>query len=808
MIINNLRLAFRHVKRQKVNTALHIVGLSIGMGVCLLIGLLLRYEWSFDRYHQKADRIYRITSQYRDASNVVHGGSTPIPLAESLRTGVVGVEHVTVAHPFSPAQIQITPEKQFTQTDILAVNVEILDIFDIEVIAGNGHGALLKPYHALLTETIAKKFFGNEDPLGKTFQFNREYNIVVGGVVKDQPSNTSLPFSILLSFVDKEEFLGVHPNNWLMTQGNATFVVLPERPDIKHFEAQLKSIADKNINANPSIPKGIRGDFHLQPLKNIHFEPKYGGGGQLAESVNTTWLWIFAFIGILVLALACMNFVNLSTAQALTRAKEVGVLKSVGAGRFQLIGQFLTESCLLAFIAGVLSIALAQICLPAMNTLLEKSVVFNLFQDPQLMVTLLATILLTGLLSGFYPAWMIARFNPTANLKSGFSAIKETGSATLRRVLVVVQFSISIGLLIAVGLISQQISFIRGKDLGFNKENVITVPLGDESRTPAFAAALNQIPQVKQFAFAAAGYWGGMASLTDGNDPDRVLTTTILADDQFGPAYELRLIAGRFPIPSDTNYVSPSAPRTGDVMKVLVNEKLIKDLGFESNEVAIGKHFWCSIGSHDAEIIGVVSDFNTHSLYQLVTPTLIVQLPKFYNEASIRIEANSDIPQAIASIQMAWKKIYPDQVFEVKFLDQSINDSYKGETRLYTLFKIFASLAMCISCLGLWGLATLAAQQRTKEIGIRKVLGASVNAIAMLLSKDFLLMVVIALAIAAPLAYYFMDSWLQTFAYRINIGLAVFVFAGMVSIVIALLIVSVQTLKAAFANPVDSLRSE
>jgi putative ABC transport system permease protein len=807
MIINNLRLAFRHLTRQKLNTALHIVGLSIGMGVCLLIGLLLRYEWSFDRYHHKADRIYRITSQYRDASNAVHGGSTPLPLAESLRTGVAGVENVTLAHPFAPAQIEITPEKQFIQNNILAVDPEILDIFDIEVIAGSGHGALLKPYHALLTETIAKKLFGNENPLGKTFQFNREYNIIVGGVVKDQPSNTSLPFSILLSFVDNKEFLGVHPDNWLMTQGNATFVVLPGPPDIKHFEAQLKSIADKNINADPNLPKGVRGDFHLQPLKSIHFEPKYGGVSWI-QAVSTTWLWIFALIGILVLALACINFVNLSTAQALSRAKEVGVLKSVGAGRFQLIGQFLTESCILAFIAGVLSIALAQICLPAMNTLLDKSIVFNLLHAPQLVVTLLATILLTGLLAGLYPAWMIARFNPTANLKPASIAIKEVGSSTLRKVLVVVQFSISIGLLIAVGLIAQQISFIRGKDLGFNKENVITVPIGDGSRTPAFAAALNQIPQVKQFSFAAIAYWGGMASLTDGNDPDRVLTTTILADDQFGPAYELRLLAGRFPIPSDTNYVSPLASGTDQVMKVLVNEKLIKDLRFESNEVAIGKHFWCSIGNHDAEIIGVVSDFNTHSLYNLVTPTLIVQLPTFYKEASIRLEANSDIPQAIASIQMAWKKIYPDQVFEAQFLDQSIDDSYKGETRLYTLFKIFAALAMCISCVGLWGLATLAAQQRTKEIGIRKVLGASVNAIAMLLSKDFLSMVVIAIAVAAPLAYYFMESWLQTFAYRVDIGLAVFVFAGMVSIVIALLIVSVQTLKAAFANPVDSLRSE
>lgn len=807
MLFNNLRLAFRHLSRQKLNTALHIVGLSIGMSVCLLIGLLLRYEWSFDRYHQKADQIYRVTSHYKDGSHNVQGSSTPIPLAESLRKGIAGVENVTLAHPYSTAQIGITPERQFFQNNILAVDSEILDIFDIQVIAGNGHDALRKPYHALLTETTAKKFFGNEDPLGKTFQFNRDYNIIVGGVVKDQPSNTSLPFSILLSFVDNKEFLGVDPNDWLMTQGNVTFVVLPERPGIKHFEAQLKSIADKNINADPGLPKGIRGDLHLQPLKNIHFELKYGGGPWVG-AVNTTWLRILALIGILVLALACINFVNLSTAQALTRAKEVGVLKSIGASRLQLIGQFLTESCTLALIAGVLSIAVVQLCLPAMNTLLGKSIVFDLFRAPQLMATLLGGVMLTGIFAGLYPAWIIARFNPTANLKPGYNEIQNIGSSTLRKVLVVAQFSISIGLLIAVGLISQQISFIRGKDLGFNKKNVITVPIGEESRTPAFAAALNQIPQVKLFSFGAADSGGGMASLTDGNDPDRVLPMTILADSQFGPAYELRLLAGRFPLPSDRNYTLHSVPGTGRVMKVLVNEKFIKDLGLGSNVVAIGKHFWCSMGSHDAEIIGVVSDFNTHPLYRLVPPTIIAQSPEFYNEASIRLEANSDIPQAIASIQTAWKKIYPDHIFEAHFLDQSIDDYYKGEARLYTLFRIFATLAMCISCLGLWGLVTLAAQQRTKEIGIRKVLGASVNAIVMLLSKDFLSMVVIALAVAAPLVYYFMERWLETFAYQIDIGWEVFALAGMVSIVIALMTVSVQTLKAAFANPVDSLRNE
>ena len=480
MIINNVRLSLRHLGRQKLNTALHIVGLTLGMSVCLLIGLLYAIC-------PICFVMILIKTQF---------------VSQSLRTGITGLENITLAHPVSSSLVEINPQKRFLQKNILVAEPEILDIFNIEVIAGNGHDALRKPYYALLTETTAKKFFGKENPIGKTFRYKNEFNITVGGLIRDQPSNTHLPASMLLSFVADKRFLGMDADNWGMIRGNSTFVVLPELLDIKHLEAQLKGIADKNINSDPSLPKDIRCDFKLQPLQSIHFQPKYGGGGPWVQAVNTTWLWFFAMIGILVLVLACINFINLSTAQALTRAKEVGVRKSVGAGRFQLIAQFLMESCMLALIAGILSISVAQTCLPAMNTLLDKGIVFNLLQSPELLGALLVSILLTGLLAGLYPAWLIARFNPTANLKPGSMTTQNIGSSMLRKVLVVVQFTISIGLLIAVGLIAQQISYIRGKNLGFNKENVINLPIGNVARASAFAAALNQIPQVKHFSFA------------------------------------------------------------------------------------------------------------------------------------------------------------------------------------------------------------------------------------------------------------------------------------------------------------------
>jgi putative ABC transport system permease protein len=813
MIINNLRLTIRHLSRQKINTALHVTGLTLGMSVCLLIGLLLRYEWSFDRYHDKADRTYRIISTYSDANKTNYHFSTPLPLAEALRTGVSGLENVTLAHPFWTATLEVNSQKRFIEKNILAAEPEILDIFNVDVIAGNGYEALRKPYHALITETMAKKYFGKEDPLGKTFRFNNEFNITIGGVIRDQPSHTHLPFSMLVSFVAEKRFLGLDASNWGMMRGNSTFVVLPKLSDVENVEAQLTELANRHINSHPNLPKDIRGGFSLQALQNIHFEPVYGGGSAWVKSVDTTWLWFFAMIGVLVLGLACINFINLSTAQALTRAKEVGIRKSVGAGRHQLIAQFLMESCMLSLIAGILSIAIAQICLPAMNTLLEKGIVFDALKSPSLMAGLCATILLTGVLAGLYPAWLIARFNPTSSLKAGSATTQNIGSTALRKILVVVQFTISIALLIAVGLIAQQIGFLRGKGLGFNKDNIITVPVPDVSASHVFATALNEVPQVKDYSFSTGSpingtHWGAMISLTDGDDPDRVLPTLILGDDRFCTVYGLKLIAGRFPIAADTTHVSSSLQKENQIMKVLVNEKLVKDLRFKSNEDAIGKHFWISMGGEDAEIIGVVTDFNNKSLHNPLNATIITQLPEVYEQAGIRIEASSDIPATIAAIEGAWKNTYPHEVFDYKFLDESIDNFYKDETRLYTLFKVFAVLAMCISCLGLWGLATLAAQHRTKEIGIRKVLGASVDNIILLLSKDFLAMVVIALMVAVPVVYYWMNNWLQNFAYQTEIGWEIFAIAGVASIGIALVTTSIQTLKAALANPVDSLRSE
>jgi putative ABC transport system permease protein len=812
MIINNLQLTLRHLAKQKLNTSLHIIGLTLGISVCLMITLFILHELSFDTYHKNYESIYRINSLWQDGETRNYTFSTPLPMADALRSNGTAYDKVVLAHPQSRIVIDVNDEKKFLQDKILIVSPEFLDVFSVQAISGDAQKAMNKPYQALLTETTARKFFGDEAAVGKTFKYKNEFEITVGGIIKDFPSNTHLDASMILSWVPNENYLGTGFTYWSSVSGTETFIVLKKDSNLEAAQKQLDALVDQHINSDPNLPKHVRAAFVIQPLKTIHFEPQYAGGGPWGGAINTTWLWIFASIGLAVLFLACINFVNLSTAQALTRAREVGVRKSVGAGRTQLIFQFLSEAWLLALVSGIFAVTIVQALLPSLNTLLEKQITFNLLESLGLLGGIFAGIILLGVLAGIYPSLVIARFNPSAALKSNPTSLGTPGSQWVRSSLMVTQFVISAGLLVAVLLISEQVNFLRSKNLGFDKENVLNVPI-PFGQNRKLETQLGNISQVKDFSFATAtpsaeGHWGTIMSRTNGEDPNRHNLTMVFADDHFAPMYDLKLVSGRFNQPSDTNYVSSKIPEQDKVMKCVVNETLVKTLGFESSEDAIGKHFWCGMNNGNAEIVGVVKDFNTSSLHQGISPVMIASMPGLYGQVGIKIHAKSDLPATIAAIEKRWKEAFPNDVFEYKFLDQQIDSYYKAETRVYTLFKIFAALAMLISCLGLWGLASFAAQQRTKEIGIRKVLGASVNAIVLLLSKEFIVMVVIGLVIASPLAYYLMNNWLTKFAFHVNIGLDVFILAGVSSLFIALFTVSFQAVKAAMSNPVKSLRSE
>jgi putative ABC transport system permease protein len=815
MIINNLRVIIRRLGRQKLNTALHTIGLTLGISVCLLIGLFLRHELSFDAYHANADRIYRINTVMSDQGEMRYDFSSPAPLANALRAEIPELEQVARVQPDRGNVIEINPQKRFEQDNVLLAEPAFLNIFDIEVLQGNGHEALRNPFQALLTETTAKKFFGNEDPIGKTFKCKNEYTFTVAGIVRDQPGNTHLPFTMLLSFAENINFPGcdTSPMSWGTVSGGSTFVVLPENLKPGDLATRLQDIYDRNINEMADMPEWLRFHPKMQDLDRIHLEPQWQGGGAWVKAVNPTWLWFFGSIGLAVLGLACVNFINLSTAQAIQRSREVAVRKSIGAQRGQLVAQFLGEALLLATLAGVLSVGVATAALPELNDLLDKKISFDLLQSLGLLGGLFGGVLLTGLLAGLYPAWALSRYQPATALKTGAATAGDSRSAGLRKGLVVTQFMLSVGLLAALIIMSRQMQYFRNKNIGFDRENTVIVQIPEVEKQGVFAAELSKIPAVSDVTFFSTppsheSHWGTVMSHVGQNDPAAKKVTLIWADDHFGKMFNLKLLAGRLSEPNDTTYLSNPRPDGNISPLAVVNEKLVKEMGFASPEDALGKRLWIGMRGYWPEIVGVVADFNTASLHEDVNPTLITAVPRFQQQGGIKISANSDIPATLAAIEAVWSKTFPTGVVNTEFLDDNIQAFYLAETRLFHLFQIFTGLAILISCLGLFGLAAFSAEQRTKEIGIRKVMGASVAGITVLLTKDFLKLVVVAIVAASPMVYWAMSKWLADFAYRIELQWWMFALAGVAAVVIAFLTVSFQSIRAALANPVESLRSE
>lgn len=796
---------------QRLNSMVHIVGLTLGLCVCIVILLFIRYEVTFDRQHDQYERIFRVNMVWNDGAKKNLMYSTPVPLAEVLRKEGTGFEKVVFVHPHADAVVNVTPTKIFSEDKVLIVSPEFLEVFKVETVSGDPKKALDKPYQALLTETTARKYFGDEPALGKTFRYKNEFDITVGAVIKDFPGNTHLQAGMLLSFVPIEGFLQAGLNQWGMVSGSSTFFLLKPGTSLGSIQEHLNTIANQYINSDPGLPSHVRSGFDIIPLSDIHFKPEYGGG-PWGGAIDSGWLWIFGSIGVAVLFLACINFVNLSTAQAMTRGKEVGVRKSVGAGRSQLILQFMVEAWLLALISGILALALVPLLLPSVNNLLQKQIVFDLVSSPFAWIIFLAGIVVIGLLAGIYPAWVSTRFQPSVVLKSNSGDIGRSGSGWLKSTLMITQFVISVGLLAGVLLIGKQVQFLRSKSLGFDKENIVSIPI-PFGQWQKFYGQLQDLGQIQNYSFSSAtptatGHWGTVMSLNGMDDPERKNVTLVLADHQFVPMYDLKLVSGRYHLPSDSSYISNSIPQENQLMKVVVNEKLVSELGFTSAEAAIGERFWFGMNSGNGEIIGVVKDFNTTSLHVDINTVIIAMIPSGFNQVGIKLNAGTNLPDFLAEIDKRWKAIFPHEVFEYRFLDHVIDSLYATEERVFKLFQILSGVAMLISCLGLWGFTSFTLQRKNKEVGVRKVLGASVAQIVFQLSSEFIWMVCFAMIIAFPVVYFFTDEWLTQFAFRMDIQVGPFLGAGLLSILVALITISYQAIKIAITNPVKSLRTD
>ncbi|MGA0559786.1 ABC transporter permease [Larkinella sp. VNQ87] len=803
MFRNYLKIAWRNLVKYPTTTGINVVGLTVGLTTCLLIGLFIRNEWRYDDYHTKADRIYRVSMIQTTGDEVEHSGITPYPLAPAMRTDFADWSKIARIHADQDLSVVVSPVKMFKEKNVVFAEPELLDIFDFCMLVGDGRAVLSQPNQVILSESAARKYFGTESPIGKTFRLGSELTVQVKGIMQDVPSQSNLPAQMLVSFSSMKTFFSFGIDQWGLRSGGSVFAVLPEGRSPADYATRLKKAENKYF----SDRDGETSQLVLQPLRDIHFNPTYDGT-ILAPAMSPTYLYVFGAVGLFVLLIACVNFINMSTARAMTRAREVGVRKVIGATRNQLVAQFLSEAFWVTVFSAALALTLTYNVLPLVNDFMQKQIAFVWGES----IVLLAVLaLLTGLLAGLYPAFFLARFQPVRVLKSAAEPGR-SGMAWLRQGLVVFQFTISLVLAVGVLVVYRQMDFFRQKDLGFSRDAIVSVSLPEPKNLNPLGQTLRQVPGVEQVSFALGAPTSpnnfGTDVRLDPSNPNKKLSIALkLADADYLKTYGLKLLAGRFFEHRDTLGMARSVPEENRRYAFVINENLVKAMGLSKPEQAIGRKIRVGLNDITAEIIGVVRDFHTSSLHEPIMPMVMMNLPMFYYTAGLKLRTTNPA-RTMAAVEQAWKKFYPNALFEATFLDQSLQELYEDEQRQFTLLRVFAGLALLICCLGLWGLATFVIERRTKEIGVRKVLGASITGIVALLSKDFLKLVLAALVIATPIAWYAMETWLKAFSYRIDVEWWVFALVGAAAVLIAFLTVSFQSVRAALMNPVKSLRSE
>ncbi len=806
MLQNYLKIAIRNLLRNKTFSAINVVGLALGIATCLIIMLFVYDELSYDRFNEKADRIYRVVFKASINDGKINEANVMPPTAQVLKNDYPEVLDVTRLRSSGSPEI-VYHDKKFKENSFASVDANFFQVFTLPLLKGDTKTALVQPNTAVITKELAKKYFGNEDPIGKVLfikSWNENYKIT--GLIDKVPHNSHFHFDIFGSMASVKD---AKSDSW-MTSGFFTYLVLPEGYDYKKLEAKLPQVIKKymgpqiqvamGMSLSQFLQKGNQLGLFLQPLTSIHLDAGYTGS--IEASGNIQYVYIFGAIAIFMLLIACINFMNLSTAGASKRAKEVGVRKVLGSVKQDLITQFLFESVLLSIVALLLSLMLVQLALPIFNDLAEKDLQLDFLKNPLLLLAFLLFGLLVGVLAGSYPAFFLSSFNPVEVLKGKFKLAGK--SISLRSGLVVFQFFISIALIIGTTVVYQQIKFIQSKDLGYAKDQLLIIrntwSMGKNEEV--FRQQILQDPRV--LSVTSAGYLPAGPSdsnnslgYPDGDDSQIMRTLEYKIDDQYIPTMGMKIIAGR-------NFSKDFAT---DSTAMIINETAAKAFGWGKNAVG---HTITRLKNNEGlkityRIIGVVKDFHFKSLHESITPLLMVS-EKTYG-LTIKVKGK-DVEGLLASLKNQWQKFNTEEPFAYSFMDELFEKTYQSEQKISVILSIFSGLTIFVACLGLFGLATFTAEQRTKEIGVRKVLGASVQQIVTLLSKEFLKLVLVACCLAFPIGYWLMDQWLQDFAYRIDINAWVFVLAGVLAVLIALLTISYQAIKAALANPVKSLRTE
>ncbi|WAC14323.1 ABC transporter permease [Dyadobacter pollutisoli] len=810
MIRNYFKIAWRNLVRNRTFSAINISGLAIGLASCMLISLYVLDELSFDRFHTKGDRIVRVFFHGIMQGGVMHEAHVMPPTAAALKADYPEVEEATRLRQGGNPLILIG-EKLFTDDRLAFVDSNFLNVFTFPLTQGNPRTVLLEPNSVVISKTAAEKYFGKQDPIGKILSMKDwKASYKVTGVMKDMPANSHFHFDLLASMSTLPE---AKSTSWMVSEF-FTYLVLPKGYDYKRLEAKLPQTVAKYMG--PQLKQGLgmtldefrkKGNdigLYLQPFTDIHLHSTFQY--DLATNGDLQYVYIFGAIAIIMLLIACINFMNLSTAGSSKRAREVGVRKVMGSEKIELVGQFLMESILLTTIALILGTVICLASLPLLNSISGKTLALHLDAIPALLPALVLFGLFVGVFAGSYPAFFLSSFKPISVLKGGSGAIKLSSSGRtigLRSSLVVFQFFISITLMVGTAVVYQQLKFIQNKKLGYDKEQVLVVPAWALGKNKdVFREELSRDSRVSNISMS--GYIPAGPSDNNNfmispetNTSQLVKTLRYDVDYDYLATLGMQMKVGR-------NF---SKAYGTDSSAIILNETAAKTLGWKDDAIDKTVSRRSNDGSTKTfRVIGIVKDFHFKSLHEAITP--LVMTLNVDNGWMIIKTKSKEVSGLLATMETHWKSFKPDLPFSYTFLDQRYNDTYKAEQKTGQILGLFAGLTIFVACLGLFGLATFTAEQRTKEIGVRKVLGASVAGIVALLSKDFLKLVCIAIVLALPVSWWMMSRWLQDFAYKIDISWWVLALAGLLSIAVALFTVSFQSIKAALMNPVKSLRAE
>jgi putative ABC transport system permease protein len=799
MLENSFKSGLRHIARHKGFSFINIAGLTLGLTSCLLIGLFVRDEKQYDRFVPGAENIYRVYQKADgDANNII--ATAPPAFATALQQNFPEVEKTLRVMSINSKELFEANGKKLYEEGGFIADSNFFELFPLHFKYGSPEKVLDGPNAIVISAAMAEKFFGKSNPVGKSILMDK-YAFEIKGVLQND-EKFHLPVNFLYS-LGAVAYPADMIQSWQWYPFN-TYVKLKEDTNAPLTEEKFQTYSKPFLKGEGGINVP-----YFQPLNQIHL---YSSNFKYEMSLrgNISYVNALTIIALFILLIACFNFVNLATSRSLQRAKEVGVRKTIGAGRKQLIVQFISETVLFAAISMVIAIVATWLLLPSLNLFTEKEMIFDIFTNPLIALSIVALTLVVGIVAGFYPALVLSGFQPVKVLKGTVVSNALPGkTAWLRHGLVVIQFSLSILLIVSALVVIKQVSYMHSKDLGFRKEQILFFPMRGENLQKNYTSFKNELLQYPSVASVSIGYGfpgdmfgDGLMTVKEKPDLTPTRTTQLMVDEDYINTLGLSLVAGR-------NF---SKDNQSDESAYIINETAVKELGLETSQQALGKTLsWPTWRNPDSlktgPIIGVVKDFHFKSLHVRVEPAVLHIYPQAYSKVAVKLRGDK-IEAELASIKDLWNKFSPDYPIEYSFLDESFQKMYKAEDKLKTLLSLFTGITIFVACLGLLGLAAYAAERRKKELGIRKVLGATVQGLVVLLSKDFIKLVLISLVVASPVAWYFMNKWLESFAYRIDIAWWMFAVAAVLAVMLAMLTVSFQAVKAALSNPVRNLRAE